>query len=140
MRSKSWLVPTFLVLSSAMMALAWLGHLRFEDSWSFWTALGVSWALVLPEYALNTAATRWGHGTYSGAGMASIHLSGGVICVALVSNIVLGESVTLLQGAGYVTLIVSIILIFAPGSKDPVDGKVREASSQGMGETEGAAQ
>ena len=73
-RRKKWAIPVLLLLSSTMMALAWLGHLRFEDTWSFWTALAVSWGLVLPEYALNTAATRWGYGVYSGAQMASIHL------------------------------------------------------------------
>ena len=32
-----------LMASAAMMATAWLGHLRFEDEWTFWTALAVSW-------------------------------------------------------------------------------------------------
>ncbi len=100
------------------MALAWLGHLRFEHSWSFWVALAASWSLVLPEYAMNTAATRWGYGTYSGAQMASIHLSSGVVCVALVSNLVLGEAVTLRQMLGYGVLITAILLIFGP-SKQP---------------------
>jgi len=116
-----------------MMALAWLGHLRFEDSWSFWTALGVSWALVLPEYALNTFATRWGYGAWSGAEMASIHLSGGVVCVALVSSIVLGEPVTLLQGVGYLTLIASIVVIFSD-SAESAGSESLEASTQSMEE------
>jgi uncharacterized protein (DUF486 family) len=53
--------------------------------------LGASWLLVLPEYVLNVAATRFGYGTYSGAQMASFHLAGGVVCVALVSHYLLGE-------------------------------------------------
>jgi uncharacterized protein (DUF486 family) len=114
-RHKKWAVPVLLLLSSTMMALAWLGHLRFEHSWSFWTALGASWALVLPEYALNTAATRWGYGAFSGAQMASIHLSGGVVCVALVSNVVLDEPITGTQIAGYAVLIVAIARIFGFG-------------------------
>lgn len=42
------------------MSLAWLGHLRYRDSIGFWTALALSWLLVLPEYVLNYAATRYG--------------------------------------------------------------------------------
>ncbi|MEO1173438.1 MAG: DMT family protein [Myxococcota bacterium] len=110
-----WIVPPLLMMSAVMMSLAWLGHLRYEHTWSFWTALFVSWALVLPEYALNTAATRWGIGTFSGAQMASIHLSSGVVCVALVSAIVLEEPQSLRQVAGYAALLASIYLIFSPG-------------------------
>src|SRR3989442_527924 len=61
------LVPVFMFLSSCLMALAWLGHLRYRDSIGFWTALAASWLLVLPEYVLNVAATRFGYGTYTGA-------------------------------------------------------------------------
>ncbi|MEL6546163.1 MAG: DMT family protein [Myxococcota bacterium] len=110
---KRWLIPVMLMLSAVMMSLAWLGHLRFEDSWSFWTALAASWSLVLPEYALNTIGTRWGYGTYSGAQMASIHLSSGVLCVALVSSFVLEEPITLQQAGGYALLLVAIFLIFS---------------------------
>ena len=30
------------------MAVAWLAHLRIR-SYGFWPALGISWAIVLPE-------------------------------------------------------------------------------------------
>ncbi len=83
---KAVLVPVFMFLSSCLMALAWLGHLRFRNSIGFWTALGASWLLVLPEYVLNVAATRYGYGAYTGAQMASFHLAFGVVCVALVSH------------------------------------------------------
>ncbi|MCG8458950.1 MAG: DMT family protein [Holophagales bacterium] len=108
---KVLLVPVFMFLASCLMALAWLGHLRFRDSIGFWTALGLSWMLVLPEYALNVAATRYGYGTYSGAQMASLHLAFGVLCVALVSHYVLGEDLTTAQIVGFVLLVVATILI-----------------------------
>lgn len=111
-----------LIASSAMMATAWLGHLRFQEEWSFWTALAVSWLIVLPEYALNTTATRAGYGDFSGAQMASIHLSSGVICVALVSHIVLDEPLTLRLWLGFATMFVAIILVMGksprPGNED----------------------
>ncbi|MEM6787510.1 MAG: DMT family protein [Myxococcota bacterium] len=111
-----------LVCSAVMMSLAWLGHLRFEDDWSFWTALAASWSLVLPEYALNTVATRWGYGYFSGAQMAAVHLSSGVFCVALVSSFVLEEPFTLRQGAGYAVMLIAIALIFSPKRREERDG------------------
>ncbi len=123
---KSILVPFLLFLSAVVMALAWLGHLRYEDSWTFWGALVASWSLVLPEYALNTGATRWGHGRYSGAQMASIHLSSGVVCVALVSHFVLDEVITLRQMAGLALMLVSITLILSKRHDTEEEGEGRE--------------
>ncbi len=96
------------------MALAWLGHLRFRDSIGFWMALGMSWLLVLPEYILNVAATRFGYGSYSGAQMATFHLAFGVVCVALVSHFVLGERLSPSQLLGFVLLVVATVLIVYP--------------------------
>ncbi len=109
-------VVAMLMASAAMMSMAWLGHLRFESDWSFWTALAVSWMIVLPEYALNTAATRAGYGAFSGAQMASVHLSSGVVCVALVSRIVLSEPFTLRMLLGFATMLVAIVLIMNGGT------------------------
>lgn len=104
-------VPAFMFLSSALMAFAWLGHLRFREQIGFWAALGASWLLVLPEYVLNVAATRFGYGTYSGAQMASFHLAFGVVCVALVSRFVLAERISMPQMFGFGLLTMAIILI-----------------------------
>jgi uncharacterized protein (DUF486 family) len=108
---KSVLVPVFMLLASCLMSLAWLGHLRYRDSISFWTALAISWLLVLPEYVLNVAATRYGYGTFTGAQMATFHLAFGVVCVALVSRFVLGEPLTSRQLVGFVLLVVGTALI-----------------------------
>ncbi|MHC4393581.1 MAG: DMT family protein [Planctomycetota bacterium] len=116
---KKLLIPILVLLSSVVMALAWLLHLRFEDTWSFWTALGFSWLLVLPEYALNVVATRWGYDTYSGAQMASMHLSGGVVCVAVVSMFVLGEHLKPAHLLGFATMLLAIGLILSPGASSP---------------------
>ena len=105
------LVPLMLILSSSMMALAWLGHLHFKDRWSFWMALAASWMLVLPEYLLNVGATRAGHGLYTGAQMATMHLAGGVVFVALVSRFVLGEAFGTRQFIGFALLGLAVYLI-----------------------------
>jgi uncharacterized protein (DUF486 family) len=104
------IIPAMLILSAVMMSMAWLGQLRFRDSWSFWTALVLSWMLVLPEYVLNTAATCMGQGQWSGAQMAAIHLATGAICVALVSRSVLGEMLSLQQWLGFGLMVVAIFL------------------------------
>lgn len=107
---KTVLVPAMIFASGAFMAVAWLGHLRIRDA-GFWPALAMSWAIVLPEYVLNVAATRYGYGTFTGAQMASFHLTSGVICVALVSRYVLGESLGGRQIAGFGLLAVAMVLL-----------------------------
>jgi uncharacterized protein (DUF486 family) len=109
--TKLVLVPVLMLCSSGLMALAWLGHLRFRNSIGFWVALGVSWLLVLPEYMLNVGATRYGYGTYTGAQMASFHLAFGVVAVALVAHFVLGEELTAMQCVGFALLAVATVLI-----------------------------
>jgi len=112
------LVPLMLILSSTMMAAAWIGHLKYEDTWSFSTALAVSWLIVLPEYILNVSATRMGVGVYSAAQMASFNMASGVVCVAVVSRFFLGEPWSLRQFAGFALMAVSIVLIVGgPASK-----------------------
>jgi len=108
---KAVLVPLCMLLAGALMSLAWLGHLRFRDSIGFGAALAISWLVVLPEYVLNVAATRYGYDTYSGAQMATYHLAFGVVCVALVSRFVLGERLTSTQMVGFALLAVAIVLI-----------------------------
>jgi uncharacterized protein (DUF486 family) len=109
--TKLVLVPFLMLCSSGLMALAWLGHLRYRNSIGFWVALGVSWMLVLPEYVLNVGATRYGYGTYTGAQMASFHLAFGVVAVALVAHFVLGEQLTAMQWVGFALLAVATVLI-----------------------------
>ncbi len=79
-----------LFLSSLIMALAWLGHLRFKEL-SFGLATLFAWLLVFPEYLLNIGAIRLGYRFYTGGQMAAFRLCSGVICVALVARYVLKE-------------------------------------------------
>lgn len=110
-------VPAMLFLSSLLMAVAWLGHLRFEDS-PFLVALAIAWLIVLPEYMLNVGAVRLGKGIYTGATMASFNLCSGVICVVLVSRFVLGESMNARQYAGFALMLVAMLLIASQGHTD----------------------
>lgn len=94
------------------MATAWLAHLRWRDKIGFWEALAASWCLVLPEYALNVFATRYGYGAFTGAQMAAIHLCSGVICVSLVARFVLNEPFGSRDAAGFVLLTAGMLLLF----------------------------
>jgi hypothetical protein len=105
-----FVVPPLIFLSGAFMAVAWLGHLRIKQ-YGFWVALTMSWAIVLPEYVLNVTATRWGHGTYSGAQMAAFHLCSGVVCVALVSRFLLLEPLSRMQLGGFGMLAAGMFLV-----------------------------
>ncbi len=104
------LVPLMIFVSGAFMAVAWLGHLRIRH-YGFLPALGMSWGIVLPEYILNVAATRYGFGTYTAAQMATFHLTSGVICVALVSRFLLGEQIGARHGLGFLLLAAGMTLL-----------------------------
>jgi uncharacterized protein (DUF486 family) len=112
------IVPLMLITSSAIMATAWLGHLRFKEEMDFLLATAISWALVLPEYAINISAIRRGHPTFTGGEMAAFRLCSGVVCVALVSRFFLGEPMTALKVFGFAIMIVALLLI-----ADPQKGK-----------------
>lgn len=105
------LVPIMLFVSSLLMALAWLGHIRFRERVPFWLAVLISWFLVLPEYILNVVAIRWGHDHYSGGAMAAFNLSSGVVCVAVVSRYFLKEKMSRRQVLGFVLMAVAVGLV-----------------------------
>jgi len=75
------------------------------------TALAASWLLVLPEYILNVFSVRWGRGVFSGAQMAAMHLGSGVLCVALIAKLYLGEALSWVQAVGFVLMAIAIGLI-----------------------------
>jgi len=103
-------VPLMLFASSVLMALAWLGHIRFRRR-SYGLALAVSWLIVLPEYMLNVAAIRWDHSVYEGSEMAAMNLTSGVVCVALTARLVLGERLLKRQVLGFTLMVVAVALV-----------------------------
>ena len=105
-----FVVPLMLLLSSVLMAFAWLAHIRFKKA-RFVVALGASWLLVLPEYVLNVVAIRWGHGTFTGGEMAAMQLSSGVFCVAMVARFFLHEKLGWRKILGFVLMGVAVSLV-----------------------------
>lgn len=106
------LVPLMLLTAGLLMSFAWIGHLRFK-SWTFLTALAVSWLMVLPEYILNVFSVRWGREVFSGAQMAAMHLGSGVLFVTLIARWHLGEHLGWSQYAGFALMAIAIVLILA---------------------------
>ncbi len=109
------LVPFMLILSSAIMALAWLGHLKYKEDLSFLMAALFAWLLVLREYILNVSAIRWGVGVYQPSEMAAMTLSSGIIFIALISHFMLGEEISTQKYIGFGLMIIAMVLI--SGSK-----------------------
>lgn len=105
-----YLVPIMLFASSILMAFAWIGHVKFRHK-GFLLALLFSWLLVLPEYLLNVSAIRMGVGTYEPSEMAAINLSTGVLCIALVSKLFLGERLSTRKIFGFVLMAISVVLV-----------------------------
>jgi uncharacterized protein (DUF486 family) len=112
------IVPLMLLFSSAIMATAWLGHLRFKEDLSFWMATLFAWLLVLPEYALNIMALRLGYQKFTGGQMGAFRLCTGVVCIAFVSHYVLGEELTTQKLLGFGIMTFSMILISNSDSKE----------------------
>ena len=107
---EKYLVPLMLLASSFLMAFAWIGHVKFKNK-RFFIALIVSWLLVLPEYLLNVSAIRWGVGTFKPSEMAAINLATGVVCIALVSKMYLGEKLSSRKVLGFILMIISVTLV-----------------------------
>lgn len=54
-----------LVLSNTFMTFAWYFHLT-KKGWPLLLAIGISWLIALPEYALQVPANRLGHANFGG--------------------------------------------------------------------------
>jgi len=54
-----------LVCSNIFMTWAWYGHLK-KVAWTLPVAIGLSWLIALPEYALQVPANRMGHVSQGG--------------------------------------------------------------------------
>lgn len=100
-----------LILSSAIMAMAWLGHLRYKEDLSFLMAALMAWLIVLPEYLLNVSAIRWGVGVYQPSQMAAMNLSSGIVFIALVSHFILGEELTTQKYIGFGLMCIAMVLV-----------------------------
>lgn len=115
--------------SGAFMATAWLAHLRIRQ-YGFWIALAMSWAIVLPEYVLNVVATRYGYDVFTGAQMAAMHLTSGVVFVMVVSRYVLREPLEVRHVVGFVLLLAGMLLLLQSPVEEVVPRSAQVQSVQ----------
>jgi uncharacterized protein (DUF486 family) len=92
--ARAGLAVGLLLLSNCFMTAAWYTHLKFKG-WHTAQAIFVSWAIALPEYALQVPANRIGHagagGPFSAAQLKVIAEFFSLVTFAAFSSAVLKE-------------------------------------------------
>jgi uncharacterized protein (DUF486 family) len=103
-----------LVCSNVFMTWAWYGHLK-KVAWTLPVAIGLSWLIALPEYALQVPANRLGHVSQGGPFTAP-------------QLKILQEAITLTVFVGF-----SIVVLKDPGGRGGVDARPqRRADDAGV--------
>ena len=98
-----------LALSNAFMITAWYGHLKFKGA-PILLAIGVSWLIALPEYAIQVPANRFGHASLS-APQLKILQEAVTIAVFLAFNLLyLKEAVRWNHAAGFLLVLAGVSL------------------------------
>ncbi|NBR04294.1 MAG: hypothetical protein EBT92_00810 [Planctomycetes bacterium] len=100
-----------LVSSNVFMTMAWYGHLRFKG-FPLWLVILVSWAIALPEYALQVPANRLGHGQFSAAQLKIIQEVISLSVFFIFAAIYLGEKPTLRTGLAALLIIGAVVVAF----------------------------
>ena len=108
------MIRTVLMLaaSNVFMTAAWYGHLKFKAA-PLLLAIGASWLIALPEYAIQVPANRYGHGSMS-APQLKILQEAVTIGVFLVFNAwFLKEAVRWNHLAGFLLVIAGVAVAMA---------------------------
>jgi uncharacterized protein len=100
-----------LTASNIFMTFAWYGHLRFKSS-PLWIAILVSWGIALFEYILQVPANRYGYGEFTGAQLKTIQEVITLAVFSVFSVVYLKEEFRWNYLAGFVLIVVAVIVIF----------------------------
>lgn len=99
-----------LLVSNIFMTVAWYGHLKFRTA-PLVTVILVSWGIAFFEYCLAVPANRIGAATLSAPQLKGLQEVISLLVFALFSTVVLGQSVTPRQAAGFALIVVAAVLI-----------------------------
>jgi uncharacterized protein (DUF486 family) len=99
-----------LILSNAFMTIAWYGHLKYKHV-PLLLAIGVSWLIALPEYALQVPANRIGYGQFSATQLKIIQEVISVSVFAVFVFFYLGETPTWRSGLAFALIIAAVALV-----------------------------
>ncbi len=107
-----WKTASLLLLSNLFMTAAWYGHLKSKGSTPLFMAIGVSWLIALPEYALQVPANRIGYGE-----MTAYQLKILQECITLLvfmgfAWLWLGETPTWRYGVAFGLILAAVAVVF----------------------------
>jgi uncharacterized protein (DUF486 family) len=93
------------------MTFAWYGHLRYKDS-PLWIAIFVSWMIAFVEYCFQVPANRIGHYQFSAAQLKTIQEVITLSVFSIFSVLYLKEGMKWNYLAGFLLIIIAVIIIF----------------------------
>ena len=102
-----------LLLSNAFMTVAWYGHLKFKNT-HLLLAIGASWLIALPEYALQVPANRFGHGQFTAPQLKIIQEAISIGIFLVFSIWYLGESPRWNDWAAMALILAAVIVMMVP--------------------------
>jgi uncharacterized protein (DUF486 family) len=105
-----------LCASNVFMTAAWYGHLKFKGA-ALWVVILVSWAIALPEYALQVPANRLGHGHYSAPQLKLIQECISIVAFVVFSMVYLRETPKVTDWIGFFLVLcgLAVTLFGRPG-------------------------
>lgn len=101
-----------LLASNIFMTLAWYGHLRFKGA-ALWMAILASWALALPEYALQVPANRLGYGELSAYQLKILQECITLVVFMVFAWLALGELPTTRHFVSFALIVGAVIVAFS---------------------------
>ena len=101
-----------LFLSNIFMTCAWYGHLRFKNV-PLWMAIVGSWALALPEYALQVPANRFGYGELTGYQLKILQECITLLVFMAFAWLSLGETLTWKYALSFTLVLAAVAVAFS---------------------------
>lgn len=105
-----WQAAGLLVLSNLFMTTAWYGHLKYK-SVALWIVILASWGIAFFEYCLQVPANRIGSNVMTAPQLKGLQEVISILVFAGFSTLVLGQTVTPRQWAGFALIAVAAYLI-----------------------------
>jgi len=99
-----------LILSNLFMTIAWYGHLKYKNV-PLVLAIGISWMIALPEYALQVPANRYGYGQFTATQLKIIQEVISVTVFTIFIFFYLGEAPTWKTGVAFLLIIAAVALV-----------------------------
>ena len=87
---KQFLVAFSLIIAAFLMVMAWIFHLNWASSITFWQAFGISISFVIIEFLINTFITRYAINKklFNQSQLATLSIISGVFFIFIVGIII----------------------------------------------------